>query len=308
MWIVDTGIYKSGGEFNNVSGRVVYEFPNATDTSADIHPSASTTPYTSAIEDSYNGHGSAVAVIAGGKTWGVARKIKLHAVKVLDDQNHGTMAGLLAGLDYIVGYVIDHPTTRRSVVNMSLTFNASGYTISQDNALYSALSYLIYKNVAVVSAAGNDLVDASSYRPAGLSLYQTSLITVGASQIDYVGNPATSSTDSIAVALATSTDGSNFGSAVDIFAPGKDVDSVRYRKVGSSWTSLQGTYSGTSFATPYVTGTIALYFEAHPTDSVSTMKSALLSNATTGTLNLSAISSLPGGSSTTDRLLFTNGW
>ena len=169
-----------------------------------------------------NGHGTHVSGIASGITTGVAKAASLVPVRVLDCTGSGTTSGVIAGLDWIASvYVVGTP----AVVNMSLGGGAS-------SSLDTAVNNLISRGVTVVVAAGNSTADACLSSPSRVS----GAITVAAS----------ANGDSLASY-------SNYGSCVDLIAPGSSIY--------SSWiTSDSGyaTLSGTSMATPFVTGVAAL--------------------------------------------------
>lgn len=217
-----------------------------------------------------NGHGTHVAGTVGGTTYGVAKGVTLVAVRVLDASGSGTTSGVVAGVDWVTS---NHASGELAVANMSLGGAAS---TTLDNAVASAIS----DGVVFCVAAGNDGKLAANYSPARLA----AAITVG----------ATSSTDAFA-------SWSNYGSSVDLNAPGVNIKSDYY-----SSTTATATMSGTSMATPHVTGVAALYLEQFPTATPATVQSALVAAATsnvitsikTGTPNL-LLYSLFGGSTPT---------
>lgn len=214
-----------------------------------------------------NGHGTHVAGTVGGSTWGVAKGVSLIPVRVLDCTGSGSWSGVIAGIDWVAG-----STLRPAVANMSL---GGGLSSTVNAAVAGAVS----KGVTMVVAAGNSSADACSYSPSS----EPSAITVG----------ATDSSDARASY-------SNYGTCVDIFAPGTSIT--------SAWnTSATATniISGTSMATPHVTGVAALALAANPTASPSAVSAFLTTNATadrlsaigTGSKNL-LVYSLAAGSPT----------
>lgn len=168
-----------------------------------------------------NGHGTHVASTVGGKTYGIAKDVTLVAVRALDCSGNGTSSGVIAGLDWIAQ---THPANYPAVVNMSL---GGGSNPSLD----SAVAALISRGISVVVAAGNSADDACKYSPARVP----GAITVG----------ATTSADQFA-------NYSNFGSCVDILAPGTSITGAWITSDSDS-----RTISGTSMATPHVAGVVA---------------------------------------------------
>lgn len=207
-----------------------------------------------------HGHGTHVAGTVGGTTWGVAKGVSLIPVRVLDCTGSGTWSGVIAGIDWVAG-----STLRPAVANMSL---AGGASVSVNAAVARAVS----KGVTMVVAAGNSNADACSYSPAG----EPSAITVG----------ATTSSDARASY-------SNYGSCVDIFGPGSSITSA-----WNTSATATNTISGTSMATPHITGVAALVLAANPTASPAAVASFLITNATANRL-----SSIGTGSS--NRLVYS---
>ncbi|KAH8154959.1 uncharacterized protein LAJ45_01492 [Morchella importuna] len=170
------------------------------------------------------GHGTHVAGTIGSVTYGVAKGVSLVAVKVLGSDGSGTNAGVIEGVEWVTSDAKSKGKSDKSVANMSL-----GGTVSA--ALNKAVAAAVDSGVTFVVAAGNENVDASNSSPAS----EKSAITVGATQIG----------DARA-------EYSNFGSFVDVFAPGTDIVSTW---IGS--TTAVNTISGTSMASPHVAGLAA---------------------------------------------------
>lgn len=174
-----------------------------------------------------DGHGTHVAGTIGSKTFGVAKKTTLIPVRVLDCAGSGLYSTVISGLNWIAGNYIPGEA---AVVNMSLGGPAS-------STLDEAVNNLISKGLSVVVAAGNDNLNACDYSPARTP----DAITVGATNTD----------DSRASY-------SNFGSCLDIFAPGTSIPSTW---LGVNYYAI---LSGTSMAAPHVAGVIVRFLGQYP--------------------------------------------
>ena len=181
--------------------------------------------------DDGNGHGTHCAGTVAGTTYGVAKNAIVVAVKVLSAQGSGTASGVIAGVDFVASQKEDFPD-RNVIASMSL---GGGKSSSLDRAVNNASE----KGVVFVVAAGNDNIDACNQSPAGAS----QVITVG----------STTSQDA-------RSSFSNYGSCVDIFAPGSSITSAYYRSDSDT-----ARLSGTSMSCPHVAGVAALYLEAGKT-------------------------------------------
>ncbi|KAF6747229.1 serine protease [Ephemerocybe angulata] len=170
-----------------------------------------------------HGHGTHCAGTAAGSTYGVAKKANIIAVQVLDSSGSGATSGIISGLNWVLTQA--KASGRPSVVSMSLGGSAS-------SSLDSAVASLTAGGVHVVVAAGNSNVDAANTSPARAP----SAITVAAT--------------TIADAKASY---SNYGSIIDVWAPGTNIISSW---IGSSNTATNS-ISGTSMATPHVAGVVA---------------------------------------------------
>ncbi|WP_406082718.1 S8 family peptidase [Streptomyces zaomyceticus] len=193
-----------------------------------------------------NGHGTHVATTIAGTTYGVAKAARIVAVRVLDNNGSGTTAGVIAGIDWVTAH---HTAGAPAVANLSL---GGGASTALDNAVKNSIA----DGVTYAVAAGNSGVNASSTSPARVP----AAITVG----------ATSNTDAKA-------SWSNFGSVLDLFAPGVSIT--------AGWNTSDtatSTISGTSMATPHVAGAAAIYLAGHPSATPAQVATALVNGATTG--------------------------
>lgn len=182
--------------------------------------------------DDCHGHGTHCAGLAVGTTYGVAKKANVYGVKVLDCNGAGSTSGVIAGLDWAVETA--STTNNPSVISMSL-----GGALSQ--VMNGAVESAIAANITVVVAAGNVNQDVANFSPASVA----GAITVGAADK--------------ADARASF---SNFGTGVDVFAPGVEIISTW---IGDS--SSSKTVSGTSAACPQVAGAAALELQLGQTTS-----------------------------------------
>ncbi len=216
-----------------------------------------------------NGHGTHVAGTVGGTTYGVAKNVKLIAVRVFDGSGSGSTSGVIAG----VNWMITNHTTIPAVANMSL-----GGPVS--SALDLAVTNAVKDGIVVCVAAGNSSSDASRFSPARVS----TAITVG----------ATGASPTLGLNYDVFASYSNYGSVVDILAPGSSILSTYIPNTTST-----RILSGTSMATPHVAGVSALYLAANSKATPAQVESFIKSSSTKN-----KITGLRG--KTLNNLLFTN--
>ncbi|MDV7706636.1 S8 family peptidase [Acinetobacter pittii] len=188
-----------------------------------------------------HGHGTHVAGTVGGSTYGVAKNVSLVPIRILGCDGSGASSNVIAGLDWIL-----KNGKKPAVVNISLGGEANA-------SLDSAVENLFNNGYVMVVAAGNSNTDACSSSPARVS----KAITVA----------ATDSTD-------TRASYSNYGSCVDIFAPGSQINSSW---IGSN--TATKVLNGTSMATPHVVGVVAEMLQSTPTATPQTISTNLLNQA-----------------------------
>ena len=204
-----------------------------------------------------NGHGSHVSGTIAGSTYGVAKDATLVPVRILACSGSGTTSGVIAGIDWMIS---NHAAGVPAVANMSIGGGLSP-------SLNSAVDRAVADGISVVVAAGNSNADACSYSPSSTP----SAITVGATNL-----------------LDNRASFSNWGTCVDVFAPGQSITSA-----GISSTTAVASMSGTSMASPHVAGVVALYLQQNPSSSPANTAAtinnaatrAIVGNAGTGTPN-----------------------
>ena len=201
--------------------------------------------YSGGTEDC-NGHGTHVAGSAAGSTYGIAKKATIVPVRILSCTGSGSSTTFFNGVNWILA----NKGTTPGVVNMSLAFSSVSSTVN------TAIRNLHNSGLTTVVAAGNSNANACRNSPSSEPL----AITVG----------STTSSDA-------RSSFSNFGSCVDIFAPGTNITSAWH----TSNTAIN-TISGTSMASPHVAGAAALLLGANNGLSSAGVWSALLANATPG--------------------------
>ena len=193
-----------------------------------------------------NGHGTHVATTAAGTQYGVAKNATIVPIRLLDCNGSGRYSGVIASLDWILSPANPNPKTQ-AVLNLSIGGPKS-------DALNDAIERLVNEGITVIVAAGNERVDACTRSPASAA----NAITVGATG---EGDLKASYT--------------NFGTCVDINAPGSNITAGWYFSNTSTRVA-----SGTSMASPHVAGAAAIYRGLYPTATVAQVTSALISTAT----------------------------
>jgi subtilisin family serine protease len=199
------------------------------------------------VGDGYNGqdcdgHGTHVAGTIGSTTYGVAKSAQLVSVRVLDCLGDGTWSGVIAGVDWVTANA-----QKPAVANMSL---GGGYYAPLNTAVQTSIA----SGVVYAVAAGNESSDACGVSPASTP----NAITVG----------STTSAD-------VRSSFSNWGSCVDLFAPGSSITST-----WNTSTTALNTISGTSMASPHVAGVAALYLQGSPTATPATVAAQILASST----------------------------
>jgi serine protease len=229
VYILDSGIRATHQDFG---GRVIRAY--------------------TAVSDGYgtgdcDGHGTHVAGIVGGKKYGVAKEVRLHAVRVLGCAGTGSLSGIIAGVDWVTNNRV-----LPAVANMSLGTSSSA-------ALNTAVQNSIRSGVVYTIAAGNSGTDACSVSPANTA----EALTVGATW-NGDGLPGYS----------------NHGSCLDILAPGSAIRSDAI--IDDTSSVIKG---GTSMAAPHVAGVAALYLAANRSATPAQVARAVVTGATPNVLS-----------------------
>ncbi|MFK0254476.1 S8 family peptidase [Streptomyces sp. NPDC090445] len=243
-YVIDTGVRITHTDFG---GRASYGFDaiDNDNTAQDGH-----------------GHGTHVAGTVAGGSHGVAKKAKIVAVRVLDNNGSGTTAQVVAGIDWVTRNAV-----KPAVANMSLGGGA-------DSALDTAVRNSIASGITYAVAAGNESTNASTKSPARVA----EAITVG----------STTSSDA-------KSSFSNYGTVLDLFAPGSSITSA-----WGTGDTATNTISGTSMASPHVAGAAAVHLSQNPSNTPAQVASALVAAATPNVVT-------SPGTGSPNRLLFVGG-
>jgi len=211
-----------------------------------------------------NGHGTHVAGTLGGESFGVAKGVNLVSVRVLGCDGRTPWSRLLDSVDWVTEDAITNGRLP-AVANVSIGGAAGSHTVAMEEAIRNSVE----AGVHYVISAGNANGDACTHSPARIA----EALTAGASDIQ----------DSKAFF-------SNYGSCVDLYAPGHAITSAHNTDAFSQDGSYTRTASGTSMAAPHIAGVVALYLEANPDASPNQVFSAIIDNTTRN-----AISGVPSG-------------
>ena len=263
VYIVDTGINYNHEEFES---RAIYAGYDAVDA---YHLNQSRSDQRRGL-DCY-GHGTHVASLCGGKTYGVAKGVSLLSLRALDCDGRAPWSVILDALDFVARTVPQRG--RRAIVSMSL---GGGYF----QTINDAVKRLYSLGIPVIVAAGNERSDACAYSPAS-SPYA---VTVG----------GTRSGDGLYV-------NTSYGSCVTILSPGQDILAADY-----TCNNCSKFLSGTSMATPIVSGVAAMLLQREPSLTPADLKAKLVATATIGAIDFSGIP-VQYRSVTPNKLVYTPG-
>jgi subtilisin family serine protease len=198
-----------------------------------------------------NGHGTHVAGIVGGSTYGVAKNVNIHSIRVLGCSGSSANSSTLNGINWVIQNHV-----KPAVINMSL---GGGFSNASNTAVQNAIN----AGITVVVSAGNENNDACDKSPAS------------APEVLTVGSTGHNSTDKSQFDNRSSF--SNYGNCVDIFAPGSFITSADYQG-----DNLIINKSGTSMAAPHVAGVAARFLQNFPNATPAQVANSLVNDATNG--------------------------
>ncbi len=234
VYILDTGINYDHEEFES---RAKYPGVDPTDDQK----------FTRRLGRDCNGHGTHVASLCGGKTYGVAKNVTLYSVRVLDCSGSGAWSVILAGIESVAARA--EQTNRSSLISMSL----GGST---NRVVNQAVANAAARGVLAIVSAGNGMANSCSQTPASSS---SALTVAGTREGD---------------GLFVTPSGTNYGRCVDIFAPGQQILGAGY--ICNTCTKV---LSGTSMATPMVSGLAAITLAREPNLIPSMLKERLINDS-----------------------------
>ncbi len=256
VYILDSGINYHHEEFENRAKYAGYDPVDAYEENLDEEeiPGGK---FQRRFGEDCHGHGTHVASLSGGKTYGAAKKVTLYSIRVLECDNAAPWSTVLDGLDFFSR--VTYERGRPAIASLSL---GGSYYQTVNNAV----EILYSQGLHVIVAAGNGVMD-SCYRSPASSPFA---MTVGGSR-DGDG-------------LYTRGTGTNYGACVDIFAPGEEITSA-----GFSCANCSVTFSGTSMATPIVSGVAAIHLSRRPFLTPYQLQQQLINESIKDALNFTGI-------------------
>ena len=250
VYILDSGINYKHEDFEYRAKYAGYDPVDALDAALEGNP----IPQYGA---DCHGHGTYVASACGGKTYGVAKKVTMYSIRVLQCNNTAPWSTLLDGLDYLSRITDERKRPVIACIPLTGSYN---------HVVNKAIETLSKQGIHIVSAAGNGMFDSCSRSPAS-SPYVT---TVGGS--------------SDGDRLYTRNGGTNYGECIDIFAPGEQVKSADYNCL-----NCFSLVSGTSMSTSIVSGVAAIHLSRQPLLTPDQLKQKLINDSSKGVLNFTGI-------------------
>lgn len=307
VYVMDTGIQWSHRELKNAAG--VTRVSGGVDARSNPVVAGNSTN----TDDCY-GHGTHVAGIIGGRTYGVAKNALLHPVRTIGCatdplSNAEFIDRTIRGLNWIAGEVTSKRATFGTWPSVVSWSGGNGTAFVQNTALRTAVANVVDNDVTLVQAAGNQSGDYNPSNPALLKdacLWSFGgdvpkvIVAAGMDHNDgrWTRRPTLDADDA---RYCGSDCGSNAGSCVDIWAPSAHVISSNMN--GDDWACR---LSGTSMAAPHVAGVVAVYLQSNPSATPTQVANALRSRATWNALQSSASSANYIGRDSDNALLFSD--